>query len=382
MKILYLAPDPAPAPKGAAVRIARTLATLTQLGHEVQVLTTAGRDDTRLEGVTHDTVRLDQENFLQRMLAFRAAAADWLRGRRADLVQFRSIWEGLPAVQWAREGGARSVYEAHGFPSIELPYHFPELARSPALLHKLIREEGTLLGRADLLITPSQTGARYLHSRAVAPHDVAVVPNAVDPALFSPGPGAPDATVPLRLVYVGTLAPWQGLPLLLEALARLRSEAIELHVVGPARRVWRSSLRRLARRCRVHHLLHLSRATDQADLVPLLRTAHVCVAPLPADARNAVQGCCPLKVIEYMAVGRPILATRIAPLEELLQHEHDAWLAEPGSPLALAEGLAWMRDHPEEREVLGRRARETVLARFGPQHFVQTLEHALARVVG
>ncbi len=381
MKLLYLAPDPVPAPKGAAVRIERTLRTLVDLGHEVELFTPA-RPNGRLGFLPHDTVELPQENFLERMLAFRHAATEWLADRRAEAVQFRGLWEGIAALDWARRHGARAIYEAHGFPSIELRYHFPGLEGEAGLMEKLISEEERLLCGADRMITPSRTGARFLRMRAVPAERIAVVPNAVDPELFSP-PAAPSADEPpYRLAYAGTLAPWQGLGSLLEALVRFRGHGVELHVVGPNKRAWRRRLRHVARRLRVHHQLHLSSATTQADLAPVLRSAHVCVAPMPADARNAVQGCCPLKVLEYMAAGRPILATRIPPLAEILEHERTAWLVAPGSPAALADGLAWLLQHPGEREELGRAARRDVLSRWHPEQFRTRLAAALDGVVG
>jgi glycosyltransferase involved in cell wall biosynthesis len=119
---------------------------------------------------------------------------------------------------------------------------------------------------------------------------------------------------------------------------------------------------------------------DQADLVPVLRTAQVCVAPLPADPRNSLQGCCPIKILEYMAVGRPILSTFIAPVEEILSHPGTGWLVEAGSPAALAEGIEWMRAHPREREELGLRAREEAVSRWGLGPFRERLETALGRL--
>jgi len=379
MKILYLAPDPVPAPKGAGVRIERTVRTLLALGHEVELLTPASEPERRLEGVEHHTVALPQEDFLDRMLEFRRAAGAWLSERSADVVQFRSIWEGMAVVAEQR-GRARLAYEAHGFPSVELPYHFPGLRSEDGLLGKLIHEEQLALGAADLAITPSRTGARFLQMRGVSARRIAVVPNAVDAELFSPGETPPPDEPPWRIVYQGTQAPWQGLDALLEAVSRMRGVPVELHVVGPARSPWRRRLRGLARRLRVHHSLMLSRATGQADLVPVLRGAHVCLAPLPADPRNALQGCCPIKLLEYMAVGRPILSTAIAPVEEILSHEETAWLARPGSPSALAEGLQWMLSHPVEREAMGARAREVARAAWNGEVFAERLAAALARL--
>ena len=354
MRVAYLASDPVPAPKGASVRILRTVETYRALGHEVELFTATPDGETP---------------FLERMMALRQAAETWLLGRKADLVQFRGIWEGIPAIAWAKRAGAKAVYEAHGFPSIELAYHYPELTGHDALLRKIIAEERALLEAVDRVVTPSRTGARFLLMRGVRPDRIDLVPNAVDPELFSPPGEPPPDAPPYRLVYEGTLSPWQGVEALLEALARLKDRPVELHVVGPLKSAWRDEIRSRARRLRVHHQLHLSGAMDQRDLAPVLRTSHVCLAPLPSDARNAVQGCCPIKILEYMAAGRPILGTSIAPVEEILEHGKTAWLVPAGSPAELADGIAWMLDHPAEREALGRAAREEAVARWSPALF-------------
>jgi glycosyltransferase involved in cell wall biosynthesis len=359
-----------PAPKGASVRIARTVQTLRELGHDVETLTPAA------EGGAPG-------NFLARMLAFRAEAAGWLAARRADTVQFRSIWEGLPAVAWARRSGARAIFEAHGFPSVELAYHFPALARHGRVLDKIIAEERRVLEASDAVHVPSLTTARFVRRLGVPAARIHVIPNAVDPALFAPPAVPPPDAPPFRVVYLGTLSPWQGLGTLLEALALRRGSAgVELHVVGPQKGAWARALRAHARALRVHHALQLSGPVAQADLAPILRTAHVCVAPLADDARNALQGCCPIKLLEYMAAGRPVLAPRLPVVEEIVEHGVTGYLVQPGSAAALADGLRWMLAHPVEREALGARARDAVLARWTPAEFCRRLARAVDAVAG
>jgi glycosyltransferase involved in cell wall biosynthesis len=373
LRILYLAPDPVTLRKGSAVRIAQTLTALRELGHEVESFTPEPPAEAEAR----------EPNFLRRALAFREQAARWLSGRRGDLVQFRSPWEGLPALDWARRHGARAVYEAHGFPSIELPYHYPGLRTRFALLEKLAGDERMLLVGADRVLTPSRTGALHLRRLGVPAGRIGVVGNAVDTELFRPAPVAPPDVPPLRVVYTGTLAPWQGLSTLLEALALLRgSPPLELHVIGPARATWRHALRTQARVLRVHHALHLSAPMAQADLLPVLQTAHLCVAPLPDDARNAVQGCCPIKLLEYMAAGRPILATRVAPVEEILEHGRTAHLVRAGSAADLAAGLRFLAAHPAEREALGAAARERAVEAWQPARLRSGLQESLRAVAG
>ena len=371
MKLLYVTCDRHPSPKGASVRIGLTLDAFAAAGHLVEHLTPAHADDSPASG-----------NFLERMIAFRSRTREWLGARRADVVQFRGLWEGVAAVEWARRTGARVIWEAHGFPSIELPYHHPRLRGNDRLWAKIIDEERALACAVDGVIVPSRTSALFVRRMGVDPARIAVVPNGVDTTRFVPPHTPPPDAPPFRIVYQGTLSPWQGLGTLLEALALLRGRGLaELHVVGPLKASWRRTLRAHARRLRVHHALHLAGPMEQRDLPPVLSTAHLCVAPLAADPRNAMQGCCPIKILEYMAAGRPILSTRIAPVEELLVDGDTARLVVPGSAAALADGIAWFLDHPAEREAMGARARVAVESRFTAEAFRENLSTALARFV-
>jgi len=68
-------------------------------------------------------------------------------------------------------------------------------------------------------------------------------------------------------------------------------------------------------------------------------------------------------------------------VEEILEHGATGHLVAPGSASALAAGLTWMAEHPDEREALGRRARATALARWGPEAFDRRTRELLAPLV-
>jgi len=378
MHVLFMAPDPVPHPKGAAQRIEATVRALALAGAQVRVLTPAGPEGRVLAGLDHQTVDLPQEGFLQRALAFREAARTLLTREPPDLVWFRSPWEGVPAVRDALRRGIPAVYEAHGFPSVELPAHHPGLRCREATLDRLVAEENLLLHGSCRIITPSRTGRGFLQMRGVPPERIRVVPNSVQLERFTaPSPAGPG--LPLRLAYLGTLAPWQGLGTLVEALAHLKGRLeVRLQVVGTRKGAWLRDLRNLVRALGVRGMVEVEGPLASEQIPAFLAQAHLCLAPLPDDPRNSLQGCCPIKILEYLAAGRAVLATRVPPVEEIIEHGRTGWLVRPGSPSALAEGLLTLAGRPDLVEGLGRNARAEAQARWGRQRF----EAAVAAVLG
>jgi glycosyltransferase involved in cell wall biosynthesis len=96
------------------------------------------------------------------------------------------------------------------------------------------------------------------------------------------------------------------------------------------------------------------------------------VAPLAETARNTWQGCCPVKIVESMAAGTPVLASDLAVSRELIRHGEDGWLAAPGDKRAWALGLERLFSDAALRDTLAAaafsRARET---------FSQSIAHNL-----
>src|SRR5690606_38674803 len=62
----------------------------------------------------------------------------------------------------------------------------------------------------------------------------------------------------------------------------------------------------------------------------------LCVAPLSLNDRNVTQGACPIKVLEYMAAGRPLLASHMPIVRELVREDVDGLLFSPNDPDDLA----------------------------------------------
>ena len=364
LRILYTAFDVVPAPKGASVRIQQMLQHLARLKHTQVKAIVLGEpgfpiQEITAEGVVVERLIAPEMSFLARSMAFAEAVIAACIAFEPDVVQFRSLWDAFPLLRWRQHHSLTftTVYELHGLPEYELAHHFENL--SEALLQKVRAQQTEVLAHSDFILCPSTVHLAYLQQRNVAANKCLQVPNGVDSEHFTPPtslhPEKNTSPRLLQLVYVGTLAPWQGLEHLLEALALLPIP-FRLQLVGKGQRRW---VRDLLTRA---FQLHLSHAIDLVgpvsyDRVPsFIQAADIALAPLDTSERNCVQGCMPLKILEYMACGRAIIASDIPVNRALLTHEHNALLYPAENPEALAKTIERLAQDPVLRARLGHQA--------------------------
>lgn len=312
MKRVVLASfDTVPSPKGASQHILSNAAALMD-DHHVS-LVSLGRAPTAAVH-RHLPVDIAERNWLQRALAFRERLLEVFARTPFDVYHVRSPWEGLTVPV-----GRPLIYEVNGLASVELPYHHPALHARPGLIDRLRHMEDALIDRADLLITPSPVTREYLISRGASADRIHEVPNR---PTVAPAPPAPRAPGPIRLCYIGTLTAWQGLGDLLRALPRITTP-VTLTVATGARRAQRKALDRLIRKARWP--VSVIDAVPGERLGELLRAHDIGLAPLTPCARNLMQGCMPIKLLDYMAAGLPILAPDLPVVTAVLGPEYPVY---------------------------------------------------------
>lgn len=359
LRVAYVAFDPFPNRKGSGTRIGELATGLAQAGADVTLITLAPiTDDAAPAGVRTWPIRSLDRNYLARAVAFRNAVGRALVALRPDVIHFRGPFEGQAALGYRDAYGARTVFEVNGLPSVELSYHHPSVYRS-AFEVRLDRTERRLLSRVDAVLTQSQATERFLRLRGLAPGKARVIPNGAHPV---PGDGAkPKNDGTTEVLYAGTLAPWQGLPELVSALYRASREAdVRLTVLGSGQKRWRRDLFRRVRRLGLGDRVTFGAAVSREELASAVCASDVCVAPLRRDRRNRLQGSSPIKLYEYMAAGKAVLATRIPCLEEIVSDGHTGLLARPGHT-DLALRLGELARDSTLRERLGRSARLEIL---------------------
>jgi len=394
VNVLYAAFDAYPGFKGAQAHIRTNLKALAARGAPAALLCLGPGGSFRdpATGAMVHTFAAREPNMLRRSESFGrflTRQADLMAADPPDIIHFRDIWSGVPLLSRRLSGESRLVFEVNGLPSVELPDHYPRLAGNAALLARLRSMEDECLARADRVITVCRRTARYLADRGCDEGKIVVIPNAADPPAPSGALPAGESAMEAAdlkgrkvILYAGTLAPWQGISTLVEALKHLRHRNDFCLIVAASAKKGVARLRKQVRAAGLPDKVAILYGMGPRVMSRLYRRAYLSVAPLARGARNEVQGCCPLKIVESMASGAPVVASDLPVVRELVSPGSDGMLVPPGSARALAKALELLIDDQALRDRLARGAYEKARREFGCGLFGKRLQAVYNSLTG
>ena len=189
-----------------------------------------------------------------------------------------------------------------------------------------------------------------------------MIPNGADLLDIPPLPfQAPSRYI----LYFGALQRWQGIETLLRAFARL-VDIPDLYLVICASTRERTSRlhRKLAARLGIDERIIWRYELRNEELVPWGAHAALTVAPLSECARNLDQGCAPLKILESMALGVPVVASNLPVTREIMGDGVGGQLIRADRPSELARTIRLLLDSPEELRALGESGRRRIEEKF------------------
>lgn len=264
--------------------------------------------------------------------------------------------------------GCPAVFEVNALPSWELAYSRPGFAESATLAAKLGDMERLCLREAAAVLCVSAVTRRALMAEGVRGERIAVIRNAASETYFAGarnGCAIPELAEGEWCGYVGGLQAWQGVEGFVEAFARTsRGRLLIVHSGNRGARELERRAARLGRRVLLQEPLG---AEELAGVMARLRFT---VAPLTETARNTWQGCCPVKIVESMAVGTPVIASNLAVSRELIRDGVDGMLVEPGDRRAWGLAVERLFEDDALRDRLA--ANAYLKAR---DHFSQAIAH-------
>lgn len=320
MRLLYLYPEEWTGRRAREVHTLSTCVALARSGVEIVLVTAGGRSKLResLKEVA-GSAEMPGLNLvaLSRALGPIRSAAIFARHFKKWLgKQSRFDWAyviHLKGAELLRRVGIRYLYEAHEI--------FDETPlRNPSRQNRLHELERDVLFGAGLRVATSAALAAALRERYGLPNDFAIVPNAGMPPLER-GISAENGP----LVYVGSIADWKGVDLIVHAS---REAGVSLKIVGGSEKEWR----RLGEEVNVSGVLWQPRV-PLAQLPELIAGTSAGLIPTQPETPSGRYSC-PMKLFDYARCGLPVISTALPSLQSL---GVGAWCV----PVAASTQRAW-----------------------------------------
>ena len=341
MRFLFLALDvDLSRPAGDATHVRELALGLVELGHSVSLVVQRGgvpaSEETGLR--IHTSAR--PGTWRMALTASRIA-----RQERAQVIYERRPTPKVGFVA-SRLRHLPLFVEINGFPDEERRILGTAAPHRFSAFRKATR--GFLLRRATGIVAVSPAiQAALIGAHGISEDKVVVIPNGVNTRLFRPmdqEEARRRLGVPAQrfvLGFAGHLTPWQGLDLMLRAVAALRHDGVDVTAIVVGDGPDRARLRSLAESLRITEHVAFTGGVPYEDVPGYIATFDVAFAVRPALLPGS-----PLKVREYMACARPVIASAGTAYDFGIVEEAGAGvLVDPSRVDAIEQGvLAFMRD--------------------------------------
>jgi glycosyltransferase involved in cell wall biosynthesis len=254
--------------------------------------------------------------------------------------------------------GKRFIYDHHDL-APEMYYAHFEGHGKRWVYHVLVLLEKLSCRLADHVIATNQSYKQMEIQRGhVSAERITIVRNGPDLHRLQPVAPIPQPPGKMIIGYAGVMGAHDGVDYLLRALHRLvydlgRTDVFCILIGGGD--VW-ASLKELATQLHVDEYVWFSGWVSHANLIRYIATADICMAPEPSNSYNDRSTA--NKIMEYMALGKPIVAFDLP--EHRFTAQDAAVYAFPNDEMDFARQITALMDNPERRQRMGQRGRERV----------------------
>ncbi|HYW74812.1 MAG TPA: glycosyltransferase [Pyrinomonadaceae bacterium] len=370
VSLAYLRSTPSPGSQagGAATHINGFVNAAAQLGARLHIISNdyiAGLDESRIRLIDPEPVGSTRAAFdLRNNLIFSAGVLRELERQPVDFIYQRYgrfTWAGVAA---SLRTGAPLFLEYNGS-EVWIGKHWDTSGMIPLLE----RFEKLNLDAAARIFVVSEVERQNLLRARVPGEKIIVNPNGVDTEFFKPGAGGEQARRELGIApaetvagFVGTFGPWHGVLTLAEAIAAMPAEpAVRFLLIGAGR--FREEVEQIVHRAGRQPQVIFAGHVEHKRVPPLLDACDILLSPHVPLADGSDFFGSPTKLFEYMAMGKGIVASRLAQIGDVLADQETALLVEPGDVDALKGAILRLAQAPELRQRLGIAARRAAVER-------------------
>jgi glycosyltransferase involved in cell wall biosynthesis len=368
MHILLIAPHPFYQERGTPIAVRLLLRALSALGHRMEVVTFHEGEDVVFPGVTLHRIRRPfgiagvgpgfslKKLICDVWLFFRV----WGVARRERPERIHAVEEAVFMAPWF---GVPYIYDMDSCLSAQLIDKAPLLRPLGPLFRAM---ERSVVRRAEAVVPVcpalADTAVGYGAKQVIVLPDISLLHDAPE----SDEPLDLPARQGVRFMYIGNLEGYQGVDLLVEALARARAtrEDLELVVVGGTDAHQRQ-LRESSVALGIESHVIVAGARPTSMLPRLCAETDVLVSPRTRGVNT------PMKIYSYLESGKPLLATSLPTHTQVLTDEI-ACLAAPTRD-GLADGMLRLARDPDLRSRLGAAGRAYAQTRHSYPAFAATV---------
>ncbi|MBU0991102.1 MAG: glycosyltransferase family 4 protein [Proteobacteria bacterium] len=212
----------------------------------------------------------------------------------------------------------------------------------------------------------------------VKPDQVFFIPNGIpQPQICHENRHAPEKLT-LKILFLSNLLVAKGTLTVLSAchILKDRGYSFKVDFVGnPAGNTGQHMFNKLVKEYGIEDVINVAGPKYGEEKLQALSEADIFVFP-------TLNECFPLVLLEAMACGLPVVSTHEGAIPEIIDNGQNGFLIEKKNAHDLAEKVAWLIDHPDERMRMGEAGRKKYLSFYTLHHFQKNMEAAFRHIAG
>lgn len=387
---------------GDTVPVKQSLVGLKHAGHTVDCLRLEGNRIAVIKDVTHPDQKLAAPLGISGHQVFRSLEGGARRIQRALKIPYFAFFDSFRFYEACcqQASGYDLIHEHNGLFCLgtawactrrKMPYVLT-FSADPILERELVgtpltgvhawvaRKEARFTYRAAnrILCVSEPAKTHLIDTWGVNEAKIVVMPNCVDTQLFRPLENSQLIRTQLGLdgqpvvSFVGSFQLWHGIERLVESFAWVLKDVPQARLLlvgdGPARPVVEDTIKRLDLASRVT----ITGVVPQTKIPEILAAVDVAVIPYPRLPKDLWFS--PLKLYEYMAAGKAIVASASGQIVDVVQDGYNGLLVEPGDVAETAQAITRLLKNPTELEWLGKNARRQAVDQHSWSGYIRRLE--------
>jgi glycosyltransferase involved in cell wall biosynthesis len=341
---------------GIEVLAAKLLPALRERGHEFMVVTpqtqAASPDHVQYQGIP--IIRCSFQNTstpigIDHIVALRRKIADLKRAFAPDLIHIN----GVGPTDFFHQ----TTDHAHRAPLL-VTLHGEWRPEADTIVERTLRAADWVAGCSAAVL---ERGRRL--APEITDHS-SIIYNGLEAPSLSPEPLPFDAP---RILCLGRLAPEKGMDLALTAFASIVDRYPHARLIVAGNGPLKSELQHQASACGIDHAVDFIGWLAPDKVPALINASTIVLMPSRQDSM-------PLVVLEASLMARPVVATRVGGLPEVVAHEETGLLVESENSQALAHAVVSLLSHPDTATRMGESARARAQTLFGWEHHVNAYD--------